>query len=60
MEFLSALPLGIDDQQSQAVVSDLVMSLYGEAQEGTVSCGDHQANSLAIICSNFFVKPEEK
>ena len=56
----SSLPLGIDDPRSQAVISDLVMSLYSEAQEGTVSRGDHKANSLAIICSNFFVKPEEK
>ena len=56
----SSLPLGIDDPRSQAIISDLVMSLYSEAQEGTMSRGDQKANSLAIICSNFFVKPEEK
>ena len=53
----SSLPLGIEYPQSQGIISDLVMSLYSETQEGTMY---QKANSLAIICSNFFVKPEEK
>lgn len=56
----STLPLGIDDPRSQTAISDLVMTLYGAAQEGTMSRGNYKANSLAIISSNFFVKAEEK
>lgn len=56
----SMLPLGIDDPRSQSAISELVMSLYGAAQEGTMSRGCQRANSLAIISSNFSVKTEEK
>jgi len=56
----SSLPLAIDDPKSQAIISDLVMSLYSEAQEGTLSRSGSKASSLAIICSNFFVKSEEE
>jgi len=56
----SMLPLGIDDPRSQSAISDLVMSVYGAAQEGSMSRGCQRANSLAIIASNFGVKSEEK
>ena len=56
----SSLPLGIDNPKSQAVISDLVMSLYSEAQEGTMSRSGSKASSLAVISSNFFVKSDEK
>ena len=56
----SSLPLGIDDPRSKAVISDLVMTLYTKAQEGTMSRGDHKPTSMAVISSNFMVDTGEK
>ena len=56
----SYLPLAIDDPRSKAVISDLVMTLYTEAKEGTISRGDLKPNSMAVISSNFMVDAGEK
>ena len=57
---VAALPLGIDDPRSKAVISDLVMTLYTKAQEGTMSRGDHKPTSMAVISSNFMVDTGKK
>ena len=56
----SYLPLTIDDPRSKAVISDLVMTLYTEAKESTISRGDLKPNSMAVISSNFMVDAAEK
>ena len=54
------MPLGIDDPNSQVAISDLVMSLYGGAHEGTVTRGTSKPTCMAIISNNFTVKDSEK
>ena len=54
------MPLGIDDPNSQVAISELVMSLYGGAHEGTLTRGTCKPTCMAIISANFTVKDSEK
>lgn len=54
------MPLGIDDPNSQIAISELVMSLFGGANEGTVTRGTYKPTSMAVISANFTVKDSEK
>ena len=54
------MPLGIDDPNSQVAISELVMSLYGGAHEGTVTRGTCKPTCMAFISANFTVKDSEK
>lgn len=54
------MPLGIDDPKSKSMISDLVMSLYGGANEGCLSRGAHNPTSTAVISANFAVNESEK
>ena len=54
------MPLGIDDPKSQAVISELVMALYGGSSEGTIQRGCSKPKSMAVISANFVVKDMEK
>ena len=54
------MPLGIDDPKSKSSISDLVMTLYGGANEGTISRGSCNPTCKAIISANFVVNESEK
>lgn len=54
------MPLGIDDPKSKSSISDLVMTLYGGANEGTILRGSYNPTCTAIILANFVVNESEK
>ena len=56
----SYLPLGIDDPKSKPIISELVMTLFGGASEGTILRGSYKPTSMAVISANFTVKDMEK
>ena len=49
----------IGNPRSKAIISDLVMTLYTGAKEGTISRGDLKPTSMAVISSNFMVNAGE-
>lgn len=49
----SSLLLAIDDPRSQSAISEVVMTLYNGVHEATLSRGNCQLSSMAIIASNF-------
>lgn len=54
------LPLGLDDPKSKAVISDLCMSLYGGAFQGSLLRGGSKPTCMAVISANFIVSESEK
>ena len=64
LSFLSSatsyLPLGVDDPKSKTTVSDLTVSLFNGAQEGTVSHGSKEPLSMAVVCANFTTLEQER
>ncbi len=49
----SYLPLAVDDPKSKTAISDLTVSLFNGAQEGTIVHGAKQPLSMAVISTNF-------
>ena len=56
----TTLPLVIDDPRSQNTISDLVISLYNGAYEGTIGRGEERPSSMAIIGANFTTSDKEQ
>ena len=56
----TTLPLIIDDPRSKDSISDLVMSLYNGAYEGTLSRGHGRPSTMAIIGANFTTSEQEQ
>ena len=56
----SYLPLGVDDPKSKSTISDLTVSLFNGAQEGTVTHGAKQPLSMAVVCANFTTTEQER
>ena len=54
------MPLGIDDPKSKAIISELVMTLFGGANECTIGRGSYKPTSMAVISANFTVNDMEK
>jgi len=54
------LPLLINDPRSQNAISGLVMSLYNDTYEETISRGGNKPSCMAIITANFTVIKSEK
>lgn len=56
----SYLPLGVDDPKPKTTVSNLTVSLFNGAQEGTVSHGSKEPLSMAVVCANFTTLEQER
>ena len=54
------MPLGIDDPKSQSTISELVMTLFGGANECTIGRGSYKPTCMAVISANFTVNDMEK
>lgn len=54
------LPLGLDDPKSKAIISDLCMSLYSGAFQGSLLRGSSKPTCMAVISANFIVTESEK
>ena len=56
----SHLPLGVDDPKSKTTISELTVSLFNGAQEGTISRGAKVPLSMAVVCANFTTTEQER